>query len=135
MISSILLYFTQFLFPVILMSYAAIFTCKFTTKICFNSYDLFNLFSEGNLMTMKKPTDVDVGVRWLCTHFPENQALFLQIVEFYRCPSHDPLKQLNIELIFSMVFNCFVISSNPILLIKKLMRKALLASSKVNLIF
>ena len=85
-------------------------------------------------MIMKKPTDVAVGVRWLCTHFPENQALFLQIVEFCRCPFHDPLKQLNIELIFSMVFHCFVISSNPILLIKKRMRKSLLANSKVNLI-
>ena len=133
MISSILLYFTQFLFPLFLMSYAVIFKCKFTTKLCFNSYDL-TFFSEGNLMIMKKPTGVAVGVRWLCTHFHENQALFLQIVEFCICPSHDPLKKLNTELIFSMVFHCFVISSNSKLLIKKLMRKALLTSSKVRLI-
>ena len=46
MISSILLYFTQFLCQLFLLSYAVIIKCKFTMKVCFNFYDLLNFFMK-----------------------------------------------------------------------------------------
>ena len=55
---------------------------------------------------MKKAGGVAVEVRWLRTHFPENQVPFLQTVEFFFSPSHDPLNQLNHGTIIRKGITC-----------------------------